>query len=181
MMSSPLRGRSRSRQACGDDGAGPRQMTVIARPPLRNQAGRQPAIARLAAPAAARVARPADIPCGQRSVTASPTGPTKRQHGAQPGRASPEPDPVPAIGLPAGLLSGQPGNALRAAAGTAGARARPAAPAGGQQAGQPGCMRQQLGSAAIARDRGDEPDPAAGQGKPLPRPMNAPNVLYGRS
>jgi len=45
---------------------------------------------------------------------------------------------------------------------------RPAAPIGRQQAGQLRGMRQQFGSAAIAQDRDDGPDPAARQGKPTP-------------
>ena len=70
-----------------------------------------------------------------------------------------------------GLLSAQPGNALHAAAGPARSQTRPAAPAGRPQAGQPGGMRQELGSVAIARDGDDGPDAAARQGKPLPRPI----------
>jgi hypothetical protein len=75
------------------------------------------------------------------------------------------------IGLPARILLAQPGNALHASAGPAGAQARPAAPAGGPQPGQPGGMRQQLGNAVIARNRDDRPDPAARQRKPLHYPI----------
>lgn len=75
------------------------------------------------------------------------------------------------IGLPARILLAQPGHALRASASPARAQARPAAPAGGLQPGQPGGVRQQLGNAAIARNRDDGPDPAARQRKPLPRPV----------
>ena len=45
------------------------------------------------------------------------------------------------IGLPASILLVQPGNALRASAGPAGAQARTAAAAGGLQPGQPGGVR----------------------------------------
>jgi hypothetical protein len=68
-------------------------------------------------------------------------------------------------------MSAQPGHALRASAGPARAQARPAAPAGGQQAGQPGGRRQQLINAVVAGHRHHGPDPATGQGKPLPRPV----------
>ena len=61
--------------------------------------------------------------------------------------------------------------ALHASASPAGAQARPAAPAGGLQPGQPGGMRQQFGNAVIARNRDDGPDLAAWQRKPLPRPV----------
>ena len=74
-------------------------------------------------------------------------------------------------GSGAGLLSAQPGNALRAAAGPAGAQPRSAAPAGRPQAGQPRGIRQQLGRAASARDRDNGPDLAARQRKPLSRPI----------
>jgi hypothetical protein len=74
-------------------------------------------------------------------------------------------------GLNAGLLYAEPGYALRAPAGPARTQARPAAPAGGPQAGQPGGIRQQLGDAAGARNGDDGPDPAAGQRQPLPRPI----------
>jgi hypothetical protein len=71
----------------------------------------------------------------------------------------------------AALLSAQPCNALRTAAGPARAQPRSAAPAGRPQAGQPRGMRQQLGRAASARDRDNGPNLAAGQGKPLSRPI----------
>ncbi len=73
--------------------------------------------------------------------------------------------------LPADLLSAEPGYALRASAGPARTQARPAAPADGPQAGQPGGVRQQLGYAAGARNGDDRPDPAAGQRQPLPWPL----------
>jgi hypothetical protein len=72
-------------------------------------------------------------------------------------------------GLKAGLLYAELGYALRASAGPARTQARPAAPAGGPQAGQPGSIRQQLGDATGAWDGYDRPDPAAGQRQPLPR------------
>ena len=72
-------------------------------------------------------------------------------------------------GLNAGLLYAELGHALRASAGPARTQARPAAPAGRPQAGQPGAVRQQLGDAAGARNGDDRPDPAAGQRQPLPR------------
>jgi hypothetical protein len=74
-------------------------------------------------------------------------------------------------GSAAHILLAQSGNALHASAGPAGAQARPAAAAGGLQPGQPGGVRQQLGNAVIARHRDDGPDPAAGQRKPLVRPV----------
>ena len=74
-------------------------------------------------------------------------------------------------GLRAGLLYAEPGYALRASAGPARTEARPAAPAGGPQAGQPGGIGQQLGYAARARNGDDRPDPAARQRQPLPRPI----------
>lgn len=82
-------------------------------------------------------------------------------------------------GSGAGLLSAQPGNALRAAAGPARAQAPPAARAGRPQAGQPRGIRQQFGSAAIARDGDDGPDAAARQGKPLPRPVRGGAAWHG--
>jgi len=75
-------------------------------------------------------------------------------------------------GLPARILLVQPGHALGAPARPARAQARPAAPAGGLQPGQPGGVRQQLRNAVIARNRDDGPDPAARQRKPLPRPVS---------
>jgi hypothetical protein len=83
------------------------------------------------------------------------------------------------IGLPPRILLPQPGNALHASAGPAGAQARPAAPAGGLQPGQPGGMRQQLDNAVIARNRDDGPDPAAWQRKPLMRPVRSRAALHG--
>jgi len=74
-------------------------------------------------------------------------------------------------GLHADLLYAKPGDALRASAGPARTQARPAARAGGPQAGQPGGVRQQLGYAPRARHGDDRPDPAAGQRQPLPRPI----------
>jgi hypothetical protein len=71
-------------------------------------------------------------------------------------------------GLDAGFLP-ELGYALRASAGPARTQARPAAPAGGPQTGQPGAVRQQLGDAAGPRNGDDRPDPAAGQRQPLPR------------
>ena len=73
--------------------------------------------------------------------------------------------------LHAGLLCPEPGYAFRASAGPARTQARPAAPAGGPQAGQPGAIRQQFRDSAGARHGDDRPDPATGQGQPLPRPI----------
>ena len=72
-------------------------------------------------------------------------------------------------GLSVGLLDPELGYAVRASAGPARTQARPAAPAGGPQAGQPGAIGQQLGDAAGPRNGDDRPDPAAGQRQPLPR------------
>ena len=72
-------------------------------------------------------------------------------------------------GLTAGLLDPELGYALRASAGPARTQARPAAPAGGPQTGQPGAIGQQFGDAAGSRNGDDRPDPAAGQRQPLPR------------
>ena len=82
---------------------------------------------------------------------------------------SPKPAGLRPAGLSAGLLFPELGYALRAPAGPARTQARPAAPAGGPQAGQPGAIRQQLGDAAGPRNGDDRPDPAAGQRQPLPR------------
>ena len=71
--------------------------------------------------------------------------------------------------LNGGLPYAELGDALRASAGPARTQARPAAPAGRPQAGQPGTIRQQFGDAAGARNGDDRPDPAAGQRQPLPR------------
>jgi deazaflavin-dependent oxidoreductase (nitroreductase family) len=80
--------------------------------------------------------------------------------------------------LHAGLLYPEPGYALRASAGPARTQARPAAPAGGPQAGQPGGIRQQLDYAAGTRNGDDGPDPAAGQRQPLPRPIFCGTARY---
>ena len=80
-------------------------------------------------------------------------------------------DDHPVIVRGASFLHAQLGNALRAATGPARTQPRTAAPAGRLQPGQPRRIRQQLGRAAIARDRDDGPDPAARQSKPLPRPI----------
>src|SRR5580704_4094700 len=72
-------------------------------------------------------------------------------------------------GLTAGLLDPELGYALRASAGPARTQARPAAPAGGPQTGQPGAIGQQFGDAAGARNGDYRPDTAAGQRQPLPR------------
>ena len=85
----------------------------------------------------------------------------------------------PPAGLRADLLDAQPGYALRASAGPARTQARPAAPAGGPQAGQPGGIRQQLGHAAGARNGDDRPDAAARQRQPLSRPICRGIVRHG--
>jgi Barstar (barnase inhibitor) len=70
-------------------------------------------------------------------------------------------------------------HALDAAAGAAGTETGPAAPAGGAQPGQPGVVRQQFGDAASAGNRDDRPDTAAGQGKPLPGPVEGGVARHG--
>ena len=63
----------------------------------------------------------------------------------------------------------QRGYAFLASAGTARSQPRLAAPADWMLPGQPGAVSQQFGGAVITRNRDHGPDPAAGQGKPLPR------------
>jgi DivIVA domain-containing protein len=102
---------------------------------------------------------PADVRSAQFTVT-----------GRRPGYDQQEVDTFLARAeLGAGLVYAEFGYALRASAGPARTQARPAAPAGGPQAGQPGAIRQQLGDAAGARNGDDRPDPAAGQRQPFPR------------
>jgi hypothetical protein len=86
------------------------------------------------------------------------------------------PGPVVLAAVP---LLAQAGDTLRAPAGPAGTQARPAALTGGPQPGQPDGVGHQLGNPAPARDRHDGPDPAAGQGQPLPRPVRGGIVWPG--
>jgi hypothetical protein len=105
-------------------------------------------------------------------------GDRSRSHQARTRQATPGPESAAAAGhsrrqlpagLDAGLLYAEFGYALRASARPARTQARPAAPAGGPQAGQPRAIRQQLSDAAGARNGDDRPDPATGQRQPLPR------------
>src|SRR6266487_160770 len=104
------------------------------------------------------------------SRTQPPTAARRRKTGCSRTAALTEVPGLWPAGLHAGLLCAEPGYAFRASAGPARTQARPTAPAGGPQAGQPGAIRQQLGYAAGTRNRDDRPDPATGQRQPLSRP-----------